>query len=230
MKSLRVLRWALLAVTACVLSACFDLDQDVSIHRDGSGSYRMTITAEGAIGTALKDDKKNKDDMLKPNKAVVTTEVRGGKVVKTARVDFRNLSELALNDENVSLTVLDRGLFGIGPSHVRFRRTFLVDAARAKQKAPATADDQIGKDMLRGIFGDHTYSFSVTLPGSIDRVAPVRISGVEVKPDVSGDFYHGHTITWRMPLTMLFATKRLTFEADFSALGSFTNIQTRKTR
>jgi len=230
MKALRISRWTLLAVTACALSACFDLDQDVSIHRDGSGTYRMTIKAEGAIGTALKDDKKSKNDMLSPNKAVVTTEVRGGKVVKTARVDFQKLSDVVLDDENVSLTVRDHGWFGVTPSHVRFRRTFMVDAARAREKAPSASDDQIGKDMIKGIFGDHTYSFSVTLPGSIDRIAPVKIDGVEVKPDVSGDFYHGHTIVWRMPLTMLFETNRLTFEADFSALGSFNNVQTRKAR
>jgi hypothetical protein len=228
MNAMQVSRWVLLAVTACVLSACFDLDQDVSIHRDGSGTYRMAIAAEGAIGTALKDDRKNKDDMLKPNKAVVTTEVRGGKVIKTARVDFQKLSDIVLNDESVSLTVLDRGWFGITPSHMRFRRSYMVDAARAKQKAPVTGDDQIGRDMIKGIFGDHTYSFSVTLPGSIDRIAPVKIDGVEVKPDVSGDFYHGHTIVWRMPLTMLFETNRLNFEVDFSAVGSFNDVHTRK--
>jgi hypothetical protein len=88
----------------------------------------------------------------------------------------------------------------------------------------------MGRAILSGMFGEHEYSFSVTLPGSIDRIAPLKVNGVEVKPDVSGDFYHGHTIVWRMPLALMLEAKRLDFEADFSALGSFADVRTRAQR
>lgn len=221
---MRILRLALLAVTASALSACFDLDQKMAIHRDGSGSYQIAIAAEGAIGDAMRKDDKHSNDMLKPNKAVVTTEVRNGKVVKTARVDFARLSDLALHDEEASLTVLDRGWFGFGPAHVRFRRVFRIGAARAGQGG---GKDDAGQAALAAVFGGHSYTFSVTLPGSIERIATVKVNGVGIKPEIGGDFYNGHTIVWRMPLTMLMQSDKLTFEADFSAFGSFANAKTK---
>src|ERR1700749_1373563 len=220
MRTLRHLsRFAVLAVTAFSLSACFDLDQKIAIHRDGSGSYQVTIAAEGGIGEALKNDKKGNGNFLKPNKAAVTVAVKDGKVVKTARVDFKSLGDLSLQNESASMTVLGHDWFGLGPAHVRFRRVFLVNEARAKQTGGK--DDDAGQAALAAIFGNHTYTFAVSLPGSVDRVAPVKINGIEVKPDVTGDFYNGHTITWKMPLTMLMESKSLVFEADFSAYGSF---------
>lgn len=221
---MRILRFALLAVAALALAACFDLDQKVSFNRDGSGQYRMVLSAQGAIGDALKSKDGGKDDMLAPNKAKVTTVVKDGNVVKTARVDFRSLSELKLDDEEIGLHVLDRGFFGLTPSHVRFRRTFHVGNARAQRSGGD--DEKMGKEVLASMFGDHEYSFAVTLPGSVDRVAPVKIDGVEVKPQISGDFYHGHTIVWRMPLATMLAAHDLSFEVDFSALGSFADAKT----
>jgi hypothetical protein len=227
---MKILRIALLAVTACALTACFDLDQKIAIGRDGSGSYQVSLAAEGALGDAMKNDKSKKSgDMLDSDKAVVTTEFRNGKVVKTARVDFKSLSELPLHDEEASLTVLDRGWFGFGPAHVRFRRTFMIGSARAARGGDS-GTDEAGKAAVAAIFGGHTYSFSVTLPGSIERIAPVKINGVEIKPEVSGDSYNGHTIVWRMPLAMLMEANKLTFETDFSAFSSFENAKTRASK
>jgi hypothetical protein len=222
---MRNLRFAVLAATACLLSACFDLDQKVSIDRSGAGQYRVAISAKGAIGEALKD-KKSDNGGLMPGKAVTTVEVKDGKVVKTMRVDFRSLSELKLEDDEIALHVLDHGFFGLTPSHVRFKRTFFVGNARAARSGGG--DDKTGEAVLAGIFGDHEYTFAVTLPGSIDRIAAVKIDGVEVKPDVSGDFYHGHTVVWRMPLTTMMSARALTFEVDFSALGNFADARTQR--
>ena len=46
---------------------------------------------------------------------------------------------------------------------------------------------------------------------------------------VSGDFYHGHTITWAMPLATLFSAKDLTFEVDYAAWGAFTDAHSQPT-
>jgi len=224
---MRILRFVLLAVTACMLSACFDLDQKVSVNRDGSGRYVVAITAEGPFGDAIKSDRGGKNDMLAPNKAATTTTVsKNGKTTKTASVDFHALSELTLKDERVSLKVLDAGLLGLTPKLVRFRRSFHVGDARAARSGGAKDDEEMGQAMLSGFFGNHEYSFSVTLPGSIVHIAPVKIGRVEIKPEISGDYWH-HTVVWRMPLTRMMMAKDLVFEADFSAVGSFANSQTR---
>jgi hypothetical protein len=225
---MRPFRAVLLAVAACALTGCFDLDQKVAFRRDGSGRYQLAISAEGPIGEALKSDKK-KNDMLGKNKVTETTVIENGKVTKTARVDFKSLSELALNDETIRLKVLDHGFLGLTPSHMRLTRVFLVGHARDAHGGGAPkADDEAGRQIVASIFGGHTYSFSVTLPGSVDRVAPLRIGGVEVKPEIGGDFYHGHTIVWRMPLTAMMQADKLVFEVDFSALGSFADAETKQ--
>ncbi len=217
---MRIVRAAVFAVAAVVLSACFDLDQKFALGRDGSGSYRLAVTVDGV----LKKTKDGDGDLLKPNKAVVTTEIKDGKTVKTARVDFRDLSELALEKEQVSLTVLSHSWFGFGPTHARFRHMFL-----AAKRAGGAKPDGPGAAIVSSALKGHTYSFSVTLPGSIDRIAPVKVNGVEVKPQVSGDFYNGHTVSWRMPLDALMgADTGPVFEVDFSAFGSFKDRATKK--
>ncbi len=70
------------------------------------------------------------------------------------------------------------------------------------------------------MFGDHTYAFSVWLPGTIDRAAPVRIGDRAIAPVVA-DAGDGHTVTWRMKLTDMFLADRLDFDVDFSAHGDF---------
>ena len=68
----------------------------------------------------------------------------------------------------------------------------------------------------------------MTLPGTIDSISPVTIGGVTVKPEVTGDFYSGHTITWRMPLYMMISAHALTYEVEYSAYGFMANAQTRR--
>ena len=216
-------KFAVLAVTAVTLSACFDLDQKVAIGRDGSGSYEIAVAAEGMVGDGLKQDH---DNMLAPNKAISRTETVNGKVVRSAHVDFANLSDLSFGSEAISLHVLNRSLFGLGPTAVRFRRVFLVDHAE-KDRARDHHDDDMSREVLQAFFGGHTYTFSVTLPGSVDRIAAVTVDGMEIKPEVTGDFYHGHTITWRMPLSVALSAKEIAFEVDFSAYGTFADAQTR---
>ena len=52
----------------------------------------------------------------------------------------------------------------------------------------------------------------------------LKVDGVEIKPEVTGDFYRGHTIRWRMPLARMLMAREIVFEADFSAIGSFKDV------
>jgi hypothetical protein len=222
------LRGARLAVVLTVaslgLSGCFDLTQDVAISRDGSGHYRIALTAQGIIGEGLKNasivDTKH-------NHAELATTNANGKVTRTALVKFHSLNDLALSSEAMSLTVTGHDFFGLGPAHVAFRDTFHVDQAK-KESAQTGEDSGMGRQIAQSILGDHSYVFSVTVPGSIEHIAPVVIGSDIVQPTVTGDFYHGHTVTWHMPLADLIDAKALRFEVDFVAYGLFGDAQTKR--
>jgi hypothetical protein len=208
-------RYAVIFLASFLLTGCFDLEQKIALNRDGSGSYEVAVTAEGMIGEAMK-----KERIINDAKQPVQseTEVKNGFVVHREHMSFTQLSDLSLSDEDVALTVHGRDFFGFGPTHASFRR--IVHSADA-EKARASSKDKDSEEALSLLFGNHTYTFSVTLPGSIERIAPVKVAGVTVQPEVTGDFYHGHTITWRMPLHMMFAENNVTFAVDFAAVGSF---------
>ena len=214
---------ALLVTVSVGLSGCFDLTQTVATDRHGAGRYQIALTAKGLVGEALKE---RPVALEKQDRAVTTTREEDGKVTQTSTVTFKSLSDLRLSDEVMSLRVLGHSFLGLGPAHVRFRRTFLVDNARRANADRMGREGDMGGQVLASMFGDHTYSFSVTVPGSILRIAPVKLGDhTVVTPTVTGDFYHGHTITWAMPLDRMLAHKMLSFEVDFSAYGSFSDAQ-----
>lgn len=213
---------ALLLVVSVSLTGCFDLAQKVSIDRSGAGQYHVAISAQGLVGAALKE-KPVKFGGLNHDKVTTAVTDKNGRVTQTSSVAFKQLSDLKLSDEAMSLHVLGRSFFGLGPTHVRFRRTFLVHNARRDNAGRMGHGDEVGSQIMASVFGDHTYVFSVTLPGSILRIAPVKLDGIEVVPTVTGDFYHGHTVTWTMPLYRVLGEQVLSFEVDFSAYGSFTD-------
>ncbi len=215
---------AIFLVGCCLtVSGCFDLTQKLSIGRDGGGRYQMSITANGLLGEALKDNKSALH--LKQNHVKTHTIVKDGNVTQTATIDFKSLSSLKLSDESLSLANRGASWFGLGPSHVTFRRTFLVDRARRENTPRQAADDKFGTELAQTMFGDHVYVFSVTVPGSVDHANALRIGRTTITPRISADGVTAHTITWRMPLYTMLQAKLLTFEIDFSAYGSFPDSQ-----
>jgi hypothetical protein len=219
-------RVVLPVILAASLAGCFDLSQNVSVGRDGTGHYRVAVAAEGFIGQALKS--KSDKDLVGGNPARTTTSDINGRVTRVSVVDFKSLSDLKLGEEAMSIVTHGRGFFGFGSTHATFRYTFAVDRAR-RAHGGDSGSDEAGKQFLAGMLGNHSYSFTVTLPGSIEHIAPVWVGNTEIKPSVSGDFYHGHTITWTMPIATLFSAKDLTFEVDYSAWGSFTDAHSQPT-
>lgn len=217
-------RMALLAVlfaSALGLSGCFDLAQNLGIGRDGSGQYRIAVSAQGIIGQALKDEKLVNPDR---NHARFDTTDVNGRVTRTATVDFKSLSDLALSSESISLRVTGRDFFGFGQSHVALRASFMVDKARGER---AETSSPMGREIAQSILGDHSYVYTVTVPGDIERVSDVAVGGVTYRPEVKGDFYNGRTVTWRLPLYAIVDARALDFEVDFVALGSFRDATTR---
>jgi hypothetical protein len=208
--------------TGVGLSGCFDLVQTVGVDRQGAGRYQVSITAEGIVGQAIKNEKL----VNKQNHATLATSDVNGKVTRTATIDFKSLSELAFSDERMSLKVTGRDFFGLGPSHVAFIADVMI--SKAKSENPQTASAKgVSEEIAQSILGDHTYTYTVTVPGDVERALPITIGGQTYQPTVTGDFYNGHTVTWRLPLYALVSADALDFEVDFSAWGFFNDTQSR---
>jgi hypothetical protein len=212
------------AVIACAvgLSGCFDLGQKVAIGRDGSGGYAISVAADGIVGDGLRQHHAKIDvggQQLASRIAVVD-----GKTVQTSGTAFHDLSDLRLGDETISLHVKGQKMLGLLGTQVEFHRSFNIDRARHRNMDD---DDNgnLGHDILTSMFGDHTYTFSVWLPGTIDHINPVMIGDQEVKPTVTQDG-DGHTVTWRMKLADMFLANELDFDVDFTAHGNFHDAQT----
>jgi hypothetical protein len=222
------IQWRLLrnifGVVSCALalSGCFDLTQKLSIDRSGGGHYEMAITANGLLGEALRDNKSG--IRLNGKRARTRTATVGDKTTQTAVIDFKSLSELRLSEESVSLTNHGANWFGLGPRHVTFRRTFLIDRARRENVPKSAEEEKFGGELAQTMFGDHVYVFSVTVPGSVERAASIHIGRTTIAPQVSGSGL-SHTVTWRMPLSLLLQAKLVAFQVDFSAYGSFPDAQ-----
>jgi len=211
----RALTVSVVMASAVGLSGCFDLEQKVGLHSNGSGNYAVAISAGGLVGDVL--NKHDADIDISDDDGAVTHKTRKGDITtQTSDIAFRDLSDLKLGDESVALHV--KGKAG-DESDVSFHRTFQIDHARHRHDDD-DADDHIGKDFLETMFDGHIYKFSVWLPGRIEHIAPVRVAGHVVHPTVWSDRY-GHTIIWQMPLSDAFYTDQIDFDVDFAAKGEF---------
>jgi len=209
-------------LSAVGLTGCFDLEQRVGLHSDGSGSYAVVVTADGVVGEGLAKSKGDSDIDLGDERAVKRVTRKGDKTVQTSEIGFKDVSELKLGDETIALHV--KGRKDDGETEVNFHRSFRVDHAR--QERDKDKDEAMGREVLQSMFGGHTYKFAVWLPGEIERVAPIRVAGRTVRPMVWNDRY-GHTLVWQMALPDMFMADRLDFDVDFAAKGNFHDSQSR---
>jgi hypothetical protein len=208
----KALSVSVVIASAIGLSGCFDLEQKVGLHSNGSGTYAIAVSAKGLIGEGL--DRHDADiDIGDDDRAVTHKTRKGDTTIQTSEVSFRDLTDLKLGDETIALHV--KGKNG-NESEVNFHRTFRIDHARDRHDD----DEHFGKDILETMFDGHTYKFSVWLPGKIERIAPVSVGGHLVHPTVWSDSY-GHTIVWTMDLTDMFLSDQLDFDVDFAAKGDF---------
>jgi hypothetical protein len=208
---------AIVIVAGLGLSGCLDVLQTVGIDRTGAGQYQISASAQGFVGQALKNEKL----VNKQNHATMATTVVNDKVTRTATVPFKSLSDLSFSDETMSLTIKSRDLFGLGPSHVAYVADVMIDKAKHENQQTASAGD-MGEQVAQSILGDHTYAFSVTVPGSVEYAAPITLGKTTYQPTVTGDYF-GHTVSWKIPLYALVSSQAIRFEVDFWAWGTFSN-------
>jgi hypothetical protein len=221
LKSKMFARAILVAVASIALSGCFDLTQSVSLGKDGAGEYRVAVSAEGFVGGALKNGKSKIDVGDNPN-AHTTTVIENGVTTRTSTIPFHSLSDLSLSSETVAVHVTGHSLLGLGPTHAIFRRSFRVGDAK-KSVEHNDDNDATAQGIIQSIFGNHYYTFSVTLPGTVDWIAPVYAGDVVIKPMISGN-----TITWRMPLENMIEAHNLNFSVGFSTWGPIVEARSRQ--
>jgi len=216
----RALTAAVVAGTAVGLSGCFDLAQKVAVHQGDSGTYDIEIAAQGLVGDALSDKHHHVDigDDDDDNKGVTHVQHKGDVTTRTTEFAFKDLGALHLGDETMNLRV--KGKEG-DLTQVNFHRSFQIGHARHRHD---DEDDHMGRDVLQSMFGGHSYTFAVWLPGKIEHIAPVRVGNHTVSPTVWGDAY-GHTLIWKMPLTDMFMAENVDFDVDFAAKGDFHDAQ-----
>jgi hypothetical protein len=217
----KALSAAAVVILAGGLSGCFDLEQKMAIRHDGSGVYDVIVSADGIVGAGLRKHRADID--IGDDRAVTRVTRKGDTTVETSEVAFHDLSDLHLSDETIGLRVKGKKLLGLGGVEVNFHRSFHVNDARRDRDED---DEHLGRDVLHSMFGDHTYTFTLWLPGSIERIAPLRVHGRLVHPTVWSDKY-GHTIVWKMGLTDMFLADRLDFDVDFVAHGDFRDAETK---
>ncbi|MEI9931062.1 MAG: hypothetical protein WDM89_11085 [Rhizomicrobium sp.] len=215
----RMMPVAVVVVSAAGLSGCFDLQQNVAVRRDGSGTYAVAVSAQGMIGDAI--DKHDADFDLSDgsNQAVIKRVRKGDITTQTSETVFRDLSDLKLGDETIAMHVQGKKDDG---SEVNFHRTFHIDHARKDRDED---EESFGRDVLHSFFGDHTYTFMVWLPGKIEHIAPIVVHDNVVHPTVWADKY-GHTVIWKMPLIDMFMADKIDFDVNFVASGDFHDTQT----
>ncbi|MGF1456996.1 MAG: hypothetical protein ACFB6R_16645 [Alphaproteobacteria bacterium] len=199
----------LLAVFAAVLAtACFDIEHRVTIAADGSGEVRLSLETDNVLpeGTRIDTILSGPD-----GRTEVHEYTENGRFFHVETARFAALNELALQDDEMTVSVRDRALWGAGPARATFRRTV---------RPIGDGGDSFG--LVQRLLTDRTYSFSVTLPGWIDEIEAVRIDDLEAVPQRDGN-----TITWRIPLGLFARADTVTFTVHFNTFGDLKSSGTR---
>src|SRR5882757_6795025 len=114
----RTVSVAVVVLSAAGLSGCFDLEQRVGLHSNGSGTYAVAVSADGLVGRGLEEKHGDIDFGDDGDNAVKHVVRHGDRTVDTSEIAFRDLSDLHLSDETLSLHVKGKKLLGLGGTEV----------------------------------------------------------------------------------------------------------------
>ncbi len=185
-------------VLALGLSGCFDFEQHLTIRGSGAGQLELKLRMDPAFKGAL-----DNETLMGPQAAPVEVkrEVKDGQYVQTEKVSFNKLPELRVRNETLSITNDGPTLFGLGPKKLTLRR--IVDNGGA---------DEDSAGVMRGVFADRVYVFSVTLPGWIAKAYPVTVNGEAINPTIDGS-----TVKWTVPMAKALTSASLDYRVEFRA-------------
>jgi len=193
-----------LVAFALVVSGCIDLEERVTIHKDGSGTIMLTaFSTEQMAMEGLKKEKLLEVDGLQV-KAKNTLKQK--KFYHHEWIDFKSISEFSIKGEILGLHVTKAGLMGFGKKMATFNHAIVAE----KPSEP----------LSQAMLADHYFNYVLELPGKIKKAYPLQMGDVEVEPSIEKNI-----ITWNIPLTMFMDTAgkpimvRVDFEGKFKITG-----------
>ena len=190
-------RLAVLCGAATLLAGCFDVQLGLKLHNDGSGAVttRIILSKEMTDMAAAGRSKPMPALLGKDKRNVRTTsEIHNGQLVTEETVGFARLSDVPLSDDNIEVTNLGRTFFGAVRSRIRW-------SLESTHSNPNAGDMKGMAAFLAG----HTFTLSMDIPCHVEKASDVSINGISMAPSVHGDWMHGSTVRWQVPLATLFA-------------------------
>ena len=196
----RALRLGGLLAAALTLTGCFDFEQTLTIDGNGTGSFEVMLRMDPAFQDARDDDQILPEQV---NPVEISRGVRDGQFVQEEKVLFNDLSELQVQNEDLSITSKGSTFFGLGPKQLTLVRRLENHGA----------DDEFG--LMRNLFQDRYYTFTANLPGWVDQAYPVDLGAVSIEPEVRGS-----TVSWHVPMARAVSARELEFRVDFRAYSN----------
>ena len=177
-----------------LLSGCIDIEHKVKINKDGSGSIYIAAISEPQLANALKNERLL--EAIKPEVKVKNV-MRGKKFYHTETLKFKNISDLVMEGEQLSIRIKGSGFLGFGKKDATFEQRMF--STRETDTSSADA------------FSGHYYNYTLELPGKIKKVYPLVLGGIEIEPTVEKN-----RVTWNIPLNMMLKQKEIVIKVDFT--------------
>lgn len=193
------IRSGAMLAAALLLAGCFDVDFNVNIKRDGSGSIAVKMALGPQLTEAVKGEKMDgRKGLLAPHNpgTAVTTAIVDGRRVVTETLRFAKLSDVTM--ETMTLEVIDRGP---GPFGVKLSRVRLAPSNSRPGSTP-TPSGTISADVFRG----YHYGMTMHLPCIVAKATPTDRDGKKLDLKVENSMANGATVEWKMPLVLMDAS------------------------
>jgi hypothetical protein len=199
----RLASGAVFAAAAFVLCGCFDVQYDVTLRNDGSGSVVTKIAYDKETSGYMTQNgakPQTESKVLRNGKPVPkTSKMQDGRLTETQTVDFKRLSELTM--PGTGIEVIDMGRSFLGADTSRVRMNFGKRGADPKKpggESPAT------NKMIAEIMNGHYLTVTLHLPCNVETANNLSIAGTKVAPTVEKSMFHGSTVAWKIPMAAVF--------------------------
>ncbi len=194
------------AASAFILSGCFDVQYDVTLHNDGSGTISTKIVYDkemSAYASQKGNTPQTESKILRNGKPVPrTSKMRDGLLIEEQIVDFARLSDLTLPGNGVEVADLGRSILGVDTSrvHVNFGKPQSGSASKRDEESPGA------KKMIAQIMDGHYLTVTMHLPCTVEKANTLSMMGTTITPVVEKSWLHGSTVKWQIPMALVFTS------------------------
>jgi hypothetical protein len=202
----RLASGAVFAASAFILGGCFDVQYDVTLHNDGSGTISTKIVYDkemSAYASQKGNTPQSESDVLRNGKPVPrVSKMRDGRLTEEQIVDFVRLSDLTMPGNAVEVTDLGRSILGVDRSRVQ------VNFGKPQNRTAAKHDEESpeAKKMIAEIMNGHYLTVTLHLPCNVENANTLKMAGTVIVPDVEKSMFHGSTVKWQIPMATVFTS------------------------